>query len=168
MNLHLPILRAGKAYRSLDQAQIRHVATGEPVARVSQANRGLIARDLNAASVHRERLARRSVAELIEICRTAAELFMSGELPVDPVDGVMQSPDDYVRMLSATTGMPHTLCRGNMEKIRFVLAEMETVLAGLTRALDLEVLDSGWTHQNGRTVSYVGQADTLVLDHLLG
>jgi len=159
--LHLPILRAGKPYRSLDHAQITDVVTGEPVARVSQANRGLIARDLNAASAHRESLARRSMAELLEICRKAADLFVGGELPVDPVDGVMQSPDDYVRTLSATTGMPHALCRGNMEKIRFVLAEMETVLAGLTRGLDLGALDAGWTEQDGRTVSYLGQADAL-------
>ena len=35
------------------------------------------------------------------------------------------------------------MVRRNMQKIRGVLAEMETMLAGLTRNLDLEVLDRG-------------------------
>jgi hypothetical protein len=159
--LHLPILRAGEAYRSLDAVELRHVATGEPVARVSQANRGLIARDLLARGKQRRALLRLPVAELLQICGEAAELFVTGDLPVDPIDGIVQSPDDYVRTLSSTTGMPHALGRANMEKIRFVLAEMETVLAGLTRGLDLSVLDQGWTRQGGRPVSYVGEADTL-------
>ena len=48
-----------------------------------------------------------------------------------------------MRQLSATTGLPHVLVRRNMEKIRGVLDRIETVLAGLTRGLDLAVLDRG-------------------------
>jgi acyl-CoA reductase-like NAD-dependent aldehyde dehydrogenase len=159
--LHLPILRAGKAYRSLDTVELRHVATGEPVACVGQANRGLIARDLLAADAHRRAMQRFSVADLLGICAEASELFSNGELPVDPIDGVTQSPEDYVSALSSTTGMPHALCRANMEKIRYVLAEMTAVLGGLTRGLDLAVLDAGWSRQGGRLVSYVGEARSL-------
>jgi len=159
--LHLPLLRAGQAYRSLATVELRHIATGEPVARVSQANSGLISRDLRAISEHRRALQRLSVADLLRICAEAATLFVEAELPVDPIEGTTQSPDDYVRTLSSTTGMPHALARANMDKIRHVLAEMETVLAGLTRGLDLSVLDTGWTRQDGRTVSYVGQAQSL-------
>jgi acyl-CoA reductase-like NAD-dependent aldehyde dehydrogenase len=159
--LHLPIVRAGRAYRSLDTVELHHVATGEPVACVSQANAGLIARDLLAAAAHRRAMQRLSVAELVRICAKAAELFCDGDLPVDPIDGVTQSAEDYVRTLSSTTGMPHALCRANMEKIRYVLAEMATVLGGLTRGLDLAVLDAGWSRQGGRPVSYVGEARSL-------
>jgi acyl-CoA reductase-like NAD-dependent aldehyde dehydrogenase len=159
--LHLPILRAGRAYRSLDTVELRHVATGEPVACVSQANRGLIARDLLAAGRHRRAMQRVPVADLLRICAEASELFSNEDLPVDPIDGVTQSPDDYVRILSSTTGMPHPLCRANMDKIRYVLAEMATVLGGLTRGLDLTVLDAGWSRQGGRPVSYVGEAQSL-------
>ena len=35
-----------------------------------------------------------------------------------------QSPEDYVRQVSATTGLPHVMVRRNMQKIRTVLAEM--------------------------------------------
>jgi len=159
--VHLPILRAGRPYRSLHVAELRHVATGEPVAQVSQANRGLIARDLLAASRNRETLQSLSVSELLAICKRAAELFVLAELDLDPEEGVRQTPDDYIDSLSVTTCMPRALCRNNMEKIRFVLAEMETVLGGLTRGLDLDVLDAGWTEQQGRTVSYLGETDTL-------
>ena len=78
-------------------------------------------------------------------------------MPSTEGDGVTQTPDEFVRLQSATTGMPQALCRGNMEKIRFVLHEMETVLGGLTRGLDLRRLDRGWVEQGGRTVSYLAR-----------
>jgi len=159
--VHLPILRAGRPYRSLDVGELKHIETGETVAQVSQANRGLIARDLLAAPRNRAALQSLSVAELLAICKRASELFVSAELELDPLYGVRQSAEDYLHSLSVTTGMPLALCRANMEKIRFVLAEMETVLGGLTRGLDLSVLDTGWAEQQGRAVSYLGQADTL-------
>jgi acyl-CoA reductase-like NAD-dependent aldehyde dehydrogenase len=159
--LELPILRAGRPYRSLDGTLLKHVRTGEPVVRVSLANRGLIARDMLDRASNRERLRAYSVGDLLEICERAAELFVSADLLVDPIRGVRHSPEDYVRSLASTTGMPQSLCRANMDKIRFVLAEMKTVLGGLTRGLDLATLDSGWTVQQGRAVSYIGQADAL-------
>jgi len=160
--LHVPVLRAGRPYRSLDTLRLRHVKTGEPVAELSQANRGLIARDLaSSAAANRRVLQDVPVADLLEICKKAATLFAEGELPIDPVDGVMQTPDDYVAVQSATTGMPRSLCRANMEKTRYVMAEMETVLGGLTRGLDLSVLDRGWARPGGRSVSYLAEADVL-------
>ena len=88
--LHLPILRAGKPYRSLDTIELSHVSTGEPVARVSQANPGVIAKDLLSARKHRRALQQRSVSDLLAVCGKAAELFASADLPVDPVGGVGQ------------------------------------------------------------------------------
>ena len=38
---------------------------------------------------------------------------------------------------------------------------MERVVGGLTRGLDLEVLDRGWIEQDGRPVSYLAQTDVL-------
>jgi acyl-CoA reductase-like NAD-dependent aldehyde dehydrogenase len=159
--LHIPILRSGRAYRSLTTFDLGDVRNGEVVARVSQANAGLVGRDLRAAPAHRRSLQQVGVRKLLRICKEAAQRFVSAELPVDPIDGVLHGPDEYVQTLSATTGMPQALVRKNMEKIRFVLAEMETVLGGLTRGLDLSVLDEGYAVQDGRSVAYVGQADSL-------
>src|SRR5688572_12574756 len=129
--LHIPILRHGTPYESIDQVDIVHHATGEPVARVSQANAGLIARDVGR--MDHDVLESFTMRELLGLCRKAAELFMSGELPVGHTK---QSLDDYVRDLSATTGMPHSYCRGNAKKIHRVLDEMETIVAGLTRGFN--------------------------------
>jgi acyl-CoA reductase-like NAD-dependent aldehyde dehydrogenase len=159
--LHVPILRAGTPYRSLRAIDIDRVGVGGTVARVSQANPGLIARDLAALPAHRRALERLPVRELLAICRRAAELFAGARLPVDPVDGVRHGPDEYVETLSATTGMPAALARMNMEKIRYVLAEMETVLGGLTRGLDPAVLDAGFAASGGRSVSYIAETDAL-------
>jgi acyl-CoA reductase-like NAD-dependent aldehyde dehydrogenase len=159
--LHVPVLRAGAPYRSLDRVTLAEVGTGEPVAEVSQANRGLIARDLLGAAARQRSLREVPVSELLAICKRAGELFVEGKLPLDSETGTTQTPEDFIRCQSATTGMPRPLCRGNMEKIRFVLDEMGRVLGGLTRGLDLRALDDGWVEQDGRPVSYLLQADTL-------
>jgi acyl-CoA reductase-like NAD-dependent aldehyde dehydrogenase len=152
--IHVPLLRAGRPYRSLEVQTVRDLRTGEPVAEVSQANRGLIARDLAAVGEGQRALARLTSAELLEICGKAAVLFAEGKL-----EG--QGPEEYIRRLSATSGLPETLCRLNMEKIRTVLAGMAKVLAGLTRGLDLGALDAGWGVQDGRRVSFLAQTDAL-------
>lgn len=158
---HLPVLRQGRAYRSKDTITLGDIRDGTPVAELSLANRGLIALDLRDKAEHRRRLAEVPVEELFAIGKRAAGTFLEGEVTLDPIDGVRQGADDYVRQLSATTGMPHALARANMHKIAFVLAEMEQVIGGLTRGLDLAVLDRGWIRQDGRFVSYQRQADVL-------
>ncbi len=44
--LNIPILRWGKPYESLEVDEVIHFRTGEPIARVSQANGGIIQRDM--------------------------------------------------------------------------------------------------------------------------
>ena len=46
---------------------------------------------------------------------------MNATLPMG--DGT-QSPDEFVRAQSASTGLPERMCRANMKKNAFVLAEM--------------------------------------------
>src|SRR5206468_4944409 len=87
------------------------------------------------------------------ICARAAERFMEADLPLGE-DGGTQSPADHVKALSATSGLPHALCRRNMAKIHQVLTEMPTILRGLTRGLDLEVIDRGIGEQAGVPVSF--------------
>ncbi len=156
--IHIPILRAGLSYKSLNLSHVSHVQTGEPLAVVSQANRGLIAKDLAQARENKRALEDLSVSELLAICKKAANLFMESELPLDDT---LQSPDDYIQQVSGTTGLPQSLCRNNMGKIRLVLDEMEAVLDGLTRGLDLSIIDSGWGTQNEHLLSYIPETNTL-------
>lgn len=153
--LHIPILRQGKPYESVDKITIVHHATGELVATVSQANAGLISRD-----VHRwdyDVLEQFTVKELIGMCKKAADLLMNGTLPVGDSK---QTFEDYVRSLSATTGMPYSYCRLNAKKIHRVLDEMDVILAGLTRGFDLAILDKGFGNDEGRTLSWFREART--------
>ena len=90
--INLPLLRAGQPYTSLDTIEVSHVATDEPLVSVSQANRGLIARDLLSMDKNRKALQACSVAELLAICKKAAELFSNAELPLGDHT---QTPDDY-------------------------------------------------------------------------
>ena len=147
--LDIPILRKGKPYYSIDTIQIVHHRTGEPVAQVSQANSGLLGRDIR--SMDDAVLERYTVAELMAFCRKAGRLFMEASLPVGDQ---AQSFDDYIRCLSATTGMPEALCRGNAGKIFRIFDEIDVVVAGLTRGFDLTILDRGYGDDHGRTLSY--------------
>jgi len=156
--LHFPLLRAGQPYKSLSTVEVKHFKTGEAVAELSLANSGLIRKDFHAAERNKAALDALPVAEIVTMCKNAAELFMTAELPID---GTTQSPQEYLELLSASTGMPTALCRRNMEKIRLVLDEMEAVLGGLTRGLDLSILDIGWGTQDGRPLSYLSMTTAL-------
>jgi acyl-CoA reductase-like NAD-dependent aldehyde dehydrogenase len=152
--LHLPLLRFGTPYKSLDVARVAHHRTRAPLVEISQANIGLIRRDMMRQEEARAALARIPVADLVAISKRAAEHFLHDRLPLDPFGGVDQGPDDYVEHLSATTGMPHVMVRRNMLKIHGVLSQVDEVLAGLTRGLDLAVLDEGIGKASGRALSY--------------
>jgi len=153
---HIPVLRRGHPYESLERLEISSVRTGQPVAAVSQANAGLIRRDLRRAS--RDALRPLPAADLVARCREAGALFMEASLPLG--DG-LQSPEDYIGALSHTSGLPHSLIRRNMAKIHQVFTQMETILRGLTRGLDLRVIDTGFGEQAGVPVSYFAVADSL-------
>ena len=140
--LHVPILRRGVPYRSLDTIRTPHYRTREPFVEISQANVGLIRRDLLLQEPARGILEGFTARELFGICARAAALFGGATLPLGDS---LQAPEDYVRQVSATTGLPHVMVRKNMHKIGTVLAEMETVINGLTRNLDLGVLDTGYS-----------------------
>jgi acyl-CoA reductase-like NAD-dependent aldehyde dehydrogenase len=133
---HIPALRRGRAYESLDKNNIVDCRTGQTVATLSQVNAGIIRKDLTRIGDARAALKKLSVARLIEICAQAGREFLEGTL--------LQSPGQYIETLSATSGLPHVMVRRNMAKIHHALTHMETILCGLTRGLDLAVLDSGF------------------------
>src|SRR5579871_494708 len=154
MPVHLPILRAGQPYRSLDVARTPHYRTREPFVEISLANVGLIRRDLRDQREAKAILDGFTTRELYAISSRAAALFAESELPLGDS---AQSADDYVRQVSATTGLPHVMVRRNMQKIRTVLADIETVINGLTRHLAPEVFDAGYADD----VSYFPRAESL-------
>ena len=156
----IPILRQGRVYHSLDVAEINHVATAAPVVRVSQANSGLVARDMQQLKVGRDALRRIPAADRLRMVLEAGEIFQHDTLPVGD-NGVMQSPEDYVLSLSATSGLPHSLIRMNMKRLGNVFAEIPTIIRGLTRGVDLETLDRGYGNQQGVPVSYSLQTDAM-------
>ena len=119
--LNLPILRWGQPYTSLDQDTVVHFLTGETLARVSQSNTGLVGRDMKQAWRAREALIEIPIPELIGMMRKAADFFLNGVLPVG--DGE-QTPEDFARQQSASTGLPERMCKANMEKNHFVLSNM--------------------------------------------
>ncbi|MFQ5490243.1 MAG: aldehyde dehydrogenase family protein [Phycisphaerae bacterium] len=147
--LHIPILRHGQRYESVEKIDLLHHATGQVVAQVSQANSGLPARDIGR--MDDTVLERFTIAELMAICRKAAQLFMTANLPIGQSE---QSFDDYIAQLSATTGMPMTYCRNNAAKIHQVMDDIAQVVTGLTRGFDLTILDTGFGQDGDRTLSY--------------
>jgi hypothetical protein len=159
--LHIPILRWGTPYKSVDRATVPHFRTREPFVEMSLANVGLIRRDLLQQSARREALSRIPVAELLGMARKAAAHFLNDTLPLDPASGTMQTPQDYVEQVSATTGAPWSNVRRNMMKVHGVLNHVEDVLQGLTRGLDLSVLDAGFGERDGHMLSFFPRADAL-------
>jgi acyl-CoA reductase-like NAD-dependent aldehyde dehydrogenase len=154
-------LRWGEPYKSLDIDKVVHFATGEPLAEVSRANAGLVERDMRHAKRARDALRQVPIRDLLQMAKKAGELFAKAELPLG--DGT-QTPDQFVRMQSATTGLPEHMCRFNMEKNNFVLGNMDKILDALTRGLELNVLSKGYgIEARGVPISYQAQSPVLGL-----
>ena len=128
---------------------------------MSQANIGLIRRDLLQQADARALLQKIPVADLVTMAGKAADHFLNDTLPLDPESGTMQTPQQYIEQVSATTGMPFSNVRRNMLKVHGVLDKVEEVLAGLTRGLDLSVLDAGYGTVHGQMLSFFPRTDAL-------
>ena len=115
-------------------------------------------KDLAGIAQSRAALKKLTAAELIEICARAGKLFLDGTLPLGD-KGPGQSAAQYIETLSATSGLPHVMVRRNMAKIHDALTQMKTILDGLTRGLDLAVLDTGF----GGRLSFYPAANSLGL-----
>ena len=158
---HLPILRWGVPYKSVNQVVTPHFRTREPFVSMSQANVGLISRDLLRQADARALLLQIPAADLVKMANRAAEYFLNGTLPLDPESGTMQAPQQYIEQVSATTGMPFSNVRRNMAKVHGVLSRVEDVLSGLTRGLDLSLLDAGYGTVHGQMLSFFPRTDAL-------
>src|SRR5271165_1839202 len=157
--IHIPVLRWGEPYKSLDIDKAVHFDTGEALAEVSRANGGLVERDMRHARRAREVLREIPIKDLLQMMKKAAELYTRAELPLG--DGT-QTAEQFARMQSATTGLPEHMCRFNMEKNHFVLTQMDKILDALTRGLDLDVLSKGYgVEQRGVPISYQAQSPVL-------
>src|SRR5688572_13807682 len=161
--INIPVLRWGQPYTSLEEDSVVHFITGETLAKVSQANPGLVAKDIRQAQRARDVLREIPCRDLIQMMKKAADLYRDGTLAMG--DG-SQSPDDFARQQSASTGLPEHMCKANMTKNHFVLSNMDRILDSLTRGLDLEILTRGYgVEARGVPVSY--QAQTPVLGMVL-
>jgi len=158
--LEIPVLRWGQPYQSLDVDEVVHFSTGEPIARVSRANGGLIQRDMRQAQRARDALSGVPIDELIERVGRAGEIYMNDAVPMG---SGAQTPDEFVRAQSASTGLPEHMCRANMKKNAFVLAEMRNVLTSLTRGLAFDVLTRGYGEERGVPISFQAQSPVLGL-----
>jgi acyl-CoA reductase-like NAD-dependent aldehyde dehydrogenase len=156
--LHVPLLRRGRPYRSLDVVHAPHHATGRPFAEISQANVGLIRRDLRDQAAMRAALTALPTSRLIQLTRDAAAIFLHDTLPLGDD---RQRPDDYVEQLSATTGMPYVMVQRNMQRVASVMEHAGAILTGLSRGLDPAVLDRGFGEVNGHAVSFFPRSHAL-------
>jgi acyl-CoA reductase-like NAD-dependent aldehyde dehydrogenase len=159
--VNIPVLRWGQPYESLESADVIHFVTGETLAKVSQANPGLLAKDMKKAARARGVLREIPIRQLIEMMKKAGELYRDATLPMGDST---QSPDDFARQQSASTGLPEHMCKANMSKNHFVLSNMDRILDCLTRGLDPDILTRGYGMESrGVVVSYQAQSPVLGL-----
>jgi hypothetical protein len=159
---HIPALRRGKPYASLDKTEVKDHRSGKVKATVSQVNAGIVRKDLQHLGESRAALKKFSVTELIAICARAGDEFLKGTLSLGD-QGDKQSAQQYIETLSATSGLPHVMIRRNMAKIFDALTNMKAILNGLTRGLDLSILDRGFGEQFGTPISYYPTTQALGL-----
>ena len=161
--LELPVIRWGKPYESLEKQDVADFETGETLARVHQANAGIFRMDMRKAQKARDALRQIDPYELVRLCGEAGRIYVHDTLAVGNGE---QSPEQFAKLQSASTGLPVAMCRANMEKNAYVLLNMERILDALTRGLPLDILARGYGEESrGVTVSY--QANSPVLGCVL-
>ena len=151
--IHIPALRQGVEYQSLEQTELTGIGSEQVLARISQCNAGMIKRDLRRQGDAAKRLRALSSNDLLTICKRAGELFLHAELPLNQT-GDTQTPEQYVATLSQTSGLPHVLVRRNMQKIFTVFDGMKDILNGLMRGMDPAVLETGFGDHGTIPVHY--------------
>jgi len=161
--LEIPVIRFGKPYESLEKQEVVHFETGEVLAKVHQANGGMLKMDKRHVQRARDVLREIPISKLIEIAAKAGDLYLNAKLPLG--NGT-QTPEEFCRMQSATTGLPEHMCAANMKKNYFVLTHMREILDALTRGLPLDILTKGYGMEaRGIMLSY--QANSPVLGMVL-
>ena len=123
---HIPILRQGQVYKSLDTQTVNKLGSDEPAAEISFACADMIKYDIQNMGSAREALKKFSGEELVEITKKAGELFLNGDLPIG-TEGELQSPEDYVYSLAATSGLPHSLIRFNMRRLGGLFGQIDDI-----------------------------------------
>lgn len=159
---HIPVLRLGRPYESLDQLEVKNHRNGEVLAKVSSVNAGIIRKDFRKIDSARAALNKHTVADLIELSAKAGEHFLNGTLPLGD-KGHTQSAAQYIETLSLTSGLPHVMVKRNMTKIHFALTNLKTVLNGLSRGLDLSIIDQGIGEQFGTKLAFFPTSKALGL-----
>src|SRR5258708_13255730 len=90
--VNIPVLRWGQPYASMELDNVIHFITGETLARVSQANPGLLAKDMRRAQRAPEALREIPCRELVAMMKKGADLYKDGSLPIATA---AQSPDHF-------------------------------------------------------------------------
>ncbi len=157
---HIPALRFGEAYKSLDTTDLGDVLASGNDLEVSVANAGLIRRDLLSIEKARNALFAIPTEKLLDYAEKASDIYLDGELPFG-LDGETQDAAAYVSTLSRLTGLPHSLCRGNMFKVAAALKNMRAVISGLTRGLPPSLFDNGCTRLGDIDINYFSTASSL-------
>ncbi|BBM82816.1 aldehyde dehydrogenase family protein [Candidatus Uabimicrobium amorphum] len=156
--LHIPLLRNGKQYTSLNQSEITDHRTGEVLATMSLANPGLITKDIRENKKVWHDLQKLSLDETLEMCKKAAGLFLNAEIPFA---NTTQTPEQFVKYQSASTGMPENMCRANMDKVHWVLTNLRDIIKSLSGRVDFSIIESGYGVQDGIPISFLPMARQL-------
>ncbi len=159
---HIPVIRLGRNYESLDKLEIKNHSTGEVIATVSSVNAGIIRKDFKKIGEGRAALKKFTVKQLMDLSAKAGDLFLNGTLPFGD-KGHTQTPQQYIETLSLTSGLPHVMVKRNMTKVHYALTHLDVILNGLSRGLDLSILDSGTGEQFGTKLSFFPTAAALGL-----
>lgn len=154
--MNIPILRLGREYASADLVEL-DLGGGRKLT-THTANPGLIRRDLLQISRAKAALDAIPAETLADYCEQAAEVFLHADLPCGDS---AQSPQEYVEALSALTRLPYTLVRMNMGKIHAAMAQVRTVIGGLTRGMPLAIFDKGVTRIGDLAVNYFPTTSSL-------
>ena len=165
MTRELPALCFGEEFMSVDRHSVVDLATGEELASL-----GLVPGTRIAVECRRKGKLSRAleilqgiqVRERIRMSVAAKDIFRNGTLDCG---GVSQTGEEFVDLLSRSSGLPLPLACASVDRICEALENTEASIAGLTRGLPLDVFDNVIGEQGGAPVRFASADNGFGLLH---
>ena len=147
----IPALRFGEEYQSYKRHPVVDLGDGTELASLTQVDESLIATDcLRGGKLDKafKTLQAIPMEDRVEMSVQAAEFFMNDS-------------EEYIDLLSRTSGLSHKLALQNRDRIVDALRNTRTIINGLTLGMPYEAFDHGIDMHHGTNVRLVPQIKAL-------
>jgi len=158
---NIPALRFGTDYHSANTSDVVDLGSKEVLAKLGLVVDGIIQKDCRSGKLLEaafKKLRAIPMQARVAMCQNACTHFLNDALDCG---GVSQTFDEYIDVLTRTSGLSKFLAGQVTDRIGSTLRNMEDIVMGLSRGMAHSIIDSGIGWQWGSTIRLVPRVHAL-------